>query len=103
MKRIVYTITDENGIHARPAGKIAAAAKNYTSVIRLILPVTDKSADAKKLFAVMGLGACKGDTIHIEAEGEDEDAAILDMQNMLREADCRWPLRRRRRNRTSFQ
>lgn len=86
MKRIVYTITDENGIHARPAGKIAAAAKNFTSDIRLILPVTDKSADAKKLFAVMGLGAKKGDTIHIEAEGEDAEAAINAIQNMLLEA-----------------
>ena len=86
MKRIVYTITDENGIHARPAGKIVAAAKNFTSAIRLILPVTDKSADAKKLFAVMGLGVKKGDTIHIEAEGEDAEAAILAIQNMLREA-----------------
>ena len=86
MKRIVYTITDANGIHARPAGKIVAAAKNCASDIRLILPVTDKSADAKKLFAVMGLGARQGDTIHIEVEGEDEETAARTIQNMLTEA-----------------
>ena len=86
MKRIVYTITDENGIHARPAGKIVAAAKNFTSDIRLIRPVTDKSADAKKLFAVMGLGARKGDTIHIEVEGEDAEEAVSALQNMILEA-----------------
>jgi len=86
MKRIVYTITDENGLHARPAGKIVAAAKNFTSDIHLILPKSEKSADAKKIFAVMGLGIQKGDTIHIEAEGEDEETAALAMQNMLVEA-----------------
>lgn len=86
MKRIVYTITDENGLHARPAGKIVAAAKNFTSDIHLILPMSEKSADAKKIFAVMGLGIQKGDTIHIEAEGEDEETAALAMQNMLVEA-----------------
>lgn len=86
MKRIVYTITDENGIHARPAGKIVSAARNFHSEIRLILPVTDKTADAKKLFSVMGLGAQKGDTIHIEAEGEDADDAVRTLEKMLLEA-----------------
>lgn len=85
MERIVYTITDENGIHARPAGKIVAEAKKYVSDIRLILPIKDKSADAKKLFSVMGLGVRKGDTIQIEAEGEDAAKAAAAMEAMLRE------------------
>ena len=86
MKRIVYTITDDNGIHARPAGRIVAAAKQFRADIRLILPVTDRSADAKKLFAVMGLGARKGDTIHIETDGEDEQEAAGMLENILRES-----------------
>ncbi|MBE6614661.1 MAG: HPr family phosphocarrier protein [Ruminococcaceae bacterium] len=86
MKRIVYTISDENGIHARPAGKIVNTARLFQSEIRLILPVKDTSADAKKLFAVMGLGIRKGDTIHIEAEGADAEEAAAAMQNTLTEA-----------------
>lgn len=86
MQRIAYTITDENGIHARPAGKIVAEAKKYKADLRILLPVTDRSADAKRLFAVMGLGAKKGDTIHIEAEGEDATEALRSMENLLREA-----------------
>lgn len=86
MHRIVYTITDENGIHARPAGKIVAEAKKYKANIRLILPVTDTSADAKKLFSVMGLGVKKGDTIHIEAEGEDAEEALQAIEAMLAES-----------------
>lgn len=86
MHRIVYTITDENGIHARPAGKIVAEAKKYKANIRLLLPVTDKSADAKKLFALMGLGVKKGDTIHIEAEGDDAEEALQAIEAMLAES-----------------
>lgn len=86
MHRIEYTITDENGIHARPAGKIVAEAKKYKANIHLLLPFTDRSADAKKLFAVMGLGAKKGDTIHIEAEGEDAKAALDAIETMLAKA-----------------
>lgn len=86
MHRIVYTITDENGIHARPAGKIVAEAKKYKANIRLLLPVTDKSADVKKLFALMGLGVKKGDTIHIEAEGDDAEEALQAIEAMLAES-----------------
>ena len=86
MKRIVYTITDENGLHARPAGKIVAAARQFRSDVRLVLPAAHKSADAKKLFAVMGLSVKKGDTIHIEAEGDDAEAAAAVLENMLLEA-----------------
>lgn len=86
MHRIVYTITDENGIHARPAGKIVAEAKKYKANIRLHLPIKDRSVDAKKLFALMGLGVKKGDTIHIEAEGEDAEEALQAIEAMLAES-----------------
>lgn len=86
MEKIVYTITDENGIHARPAGRIVNAAKPFASDIRMTLPSSGKSADAKKLFAVMGLGVRKGDTIHIEAEGQDAAAALETLRTVLAEA-----------------
>ena len=86
MHRIVYTITDANGIHARPAGKLVAEAKNYQANIRLILPVKDRSADAKRLFAVMGLGVKQGDTIHVEAEGADAAEALSAIEAMLTES-----------------
>ena len=35
MKSFEYTITDEVGIHARPAGLLVKEAKNYDSVIKV--------------------------------------------------------------------
>ncbi|MBR4959858.1 MAG: HPr family phosphocarrier protein [Clostridia bacterium] len=86
MKIHEYRITDENGIHARPAGRIVQAAKGFVSHITIIMPQSGKSADAKKLFAVMGLGAKKNDLIRVEAEGEDESAAVEAMAAVLQDA-----------------
>ena len=86
MEKIVYTIRDENGIHARPAGKIVQAAKGFSAEITMVLPKSGKRADAKKLFAVMGLGVKAGDTIWLEAEGEDAAEALETLQKVLREA-----------------
>ena len=54
MKSFEYTITDEVGIHARPAGLLAKKVEDYRSVVTITKD--GKSAEAKKLLAVMGLG-----------------------------------------------
>lgn len=89
MKNITYTITDENGIHARPAGIIVQTAKKFTSAISIEMKTDSgegRSADAKKLFAVMGLGAKKGTVLTITAVGEDENEAAAQLENAMRDA-----------------
>lgn len=84
MKKITYTISDKNGIHARPAGLIVQCAKKYNSDITMT--INERSADCKKLFAVMGLGAVCGSIVLISADGEDETGAIDDIENTMRGA-----------------
>ena len=36
MKEFQYTITDPEGIHARPAGELVKAAKAFTSSIKIV-------------------------------------------------------------------
>ncbi|MBE6569637.1 MAG: HPr family phosphocarrier protein [Ruminococcaceae bacterium] len=86
MRSIEYTIHDENGIHARPAGIIVSTAKKYNSVITIQIPESGKSADAKKLFSVMGMGVTGGDTLLITADGEDEAEALLKLETEMRSA-----------------
>ena len=71
MKTFTHTVTDEYGIHARPAGQIVNLAKKTEDTI--IIKKGDKEADAGKLFALMGLGAKMGDTLVFEIEGKTED------------------------------
>ncbi len=74
MKTFDYTVKDELGIHARPAGLLVRSASTFKSSITL--KKGDKEADLKRLFAVMGLSVKKADTVTVIINGEDEDEAL---------------------------
>jgi len=82
MKTFEYTIKDELGIHARPAGLLVKEANTFLSAITLTKG--EKQADAKKIFSIMGLGAKCGDTIVISAEGDDEEVAITALETFMK-------------------
>ncbi len=75
MKTFTYVIQDEEGIHARPAGMLVKEMQKFASSVKFEKGA--KKADGKKLFAVMGLGAKKGEELVITIEGEDEEAACV--------------------------
>ena len=81
MKEFQYTITDPEGIHARPAGELVKAAKAFTSSIKIVKD--GKEGDCKKIFTVMALK--KDNEVTIRIEGEDEDAAFTAMEKFMKE------------------
>lgn len=81
MKKFSYKLTDENGIHARPAGMLVKESEKFESKINV--SKCEKSADGKRLFALMGLSAKKGDTINFEIEGIDEEDAAKTIKSFL--------------------
>lgn len=80
MKNFKYTITDEIGIHARPAGLLVKEAGKFNSKIIINNTKNGKSAEAKKLFGVMGLAVQCGDVIEISVDGDDEETAAREME-----------------------
>lgn len=72
MKQFTYTIKDELGVHARPAGLLVKLAKKYAS--KVTIEKDGKACDMRKLMAVMGLGIKQGETITVTVEGDDETA-----------------------------
>lgn len=82
MKTFEYIITDELGIHARPAGALVKEAKKFES--RITIQKGDKEVEATRLMALMGLGVKCGDKIMIKAEGADEDTAIGQMEVFIK-------------------
>ena len=78
MKTFDYTIKDELGIHARPAGVLVKEAKKYQSA--MTITKDGKSAAATKLMAIMSLGVKCGNTVQVSVEGEDEDTAAEAMK-----------------------
>lgn len=73
MKSFSYTVKDELGLHARPAGMLVKEVKNFQS--KVTLERDGKSVDASRLMAVMGMGVKKDQTVTVTVEGDDEDAA----------------------------
>ena len=57
MKSFTYTVQDELGLHARPAGLLAKLAAGCTSIITI--DNGTKKADAKRLMAIMSMGVKK--------------------------------------------
>ena len=81
MKSIEYTIQDAQGIHARPAGLLIKKLKEFSAVPTLTKD--GKSAEAKKLMALMGLGVKCGDPIEVQITGEDEDKACEELKEFF--------------------
>ena len=83
MKEFSYKITDDVGIHARPAGLLVKASTGFGSEIKL--HSGEKAADAKKIFSVMGLGVKQGDEVRITIEGDDEEKAAEELKKFFEE------------------
>ncbi len=81
MQSFVFTVTDPEGFHARPAGMFVKEAKNYPCTTMVVKD--NKRADARKMFGLMGLGIKGGDTITVECEGEQEAEAAAGLQAFL--------------------
>jgi len=83
MLEMEYTIKDQVGIHARPAGLLVKHASSLSSVITIWHH--GKVADAKRLFSVMALGVKCGDTITLKVEGKNEKQDFESMKNFITE------------------
>ena len=85
MKQFTYTITDPEGVHARPAGLLAKAAKALDSTVTVTKADGSKSAAATKLMAIMGMGIKTGETVTVTVEGGNEEANAAAMEQFFKE------------------
>ena len=79
MRSFVYTVKEENGLHARPAGLLVRLVQTLGDEVRIRRGET--SVGATRLLALMGLGIRRGDEITVEIEGAHEvesEAALLE-------------------------
>ena len=84
MKQFEYTINDPLGIHARPAGMLAKAAKGFADTT-ITVSKNGNAVKASQLMKLMSLGIKQGDVVTVAAEGPSEDAAIAAMQAFFQE------------------
>ena len=84
MKQFTYTITDPLGIHARPAGLLAKAAKTYADTT-VTVTKDDKTVKASQLMKLMSLTVKQGNIVTVTADGPQEDEAIAAMHKFFEE------------------
>ena len=82
MEKRDFTITAETGIHARPATILVQAASKFASDVTL--SYEGKSVNLKSIMGVMSLGIPTQSEITISCNGDDEDAAIAAIEEVLR-------------------
>ncbi|OGV77145.1 MAG: phosphocarrier protein HPr [Methylotenera sp. RIFCSPLOWO2_02_FULL_45_14] len=67
-------IINKLGLHARASTKLTQTASKFSSEIWIAR--NDRRVNAKSIMGVMMLAAAKGAVVTLEANGEDEVAAI---------------------------
>ena len=81
MKQFNYTITDDVGIPARPAGMLAKTAKGFQSEI--LIEKDGKTVTATKLMMLMSMGIKCGVSVTVTVSGEDEEVAADALQDFF--------------------
>ncbi|MFT8364160.1 MAG: phosphocarrier protein HPr [Sporolactobacillus sp.] len=69
-----FVVTDETGIHARPATVLVSEASKFESNVSI--EYNGKKANLKSIMGVMALGIMKGAEFTVSAEGSDADEAV---------------------------
>ena len=81
MARAEVQIINKLGLHARASAKLTQVASSYKC--ELWLTRNGRRVNAKSIMGVMMLAAGKGASITIDAEGEDADAALAALLNLI--------------------
>ncbi|MBB4907524.1 dihydroxyacetone kinase phosphoryl donor subunit DhaM [Actinophytocola algeriensis] len=77
---VVVPLTNEIGLHARPAAMVARAMTQLDA--RVTVRYGDATADGRSVLALMALGARGGDEVHVSATGPQADEALQTFQDL---------------------
>lgn len=80
MKISSIEITNETGLHARAASKLAEMASKYSATIKV---GHSKMVDGKSILALMMLAATQGTILKIEIKGIDEEKAMESILKLI--------------------
>ena len=74
-------IKNKLGLHARAAAKLVHCAAKFKSDIKI--RKGDEEVDGKSILGILLLAAGRGAMITIKADGEDEQAAVADIEKLI--------------------
>lgn len=71
----------ENGLDARPVAMLVQVASKFDS--RIYLLSDGKKVNAKSIMGMMSLGLDNGEEVTVSADGNDEEAAVAEIEKFL--------------------
>jgi phosphotransferase system HPr (HPr) family protein len=71
---VIVTLPDDVDLHARPAADFVRTAMRFSSDVWV--SNGEREVDAKSLLSILALGAKRGTSVRLRAEGEDARAAL---------------------------
>jgi len=75
-------VTNDVGLHARPAATLVKVASKYSSEITL--SYGNKEANCKSILSLMSLRVKQGEFVDIEISGPDESEAIQEISYLFK-------------------
>ncbi len=82
-----FVISNEQGLHARPATTLVSKANQFNADIRLLHE--GETVDLKSIMGVLSLGINRGALVEIIIEGEDEVEAMDAITKHIRELNIK--------------
>ena len=81
MTKKAIQIKLETGLEARPVAMLVQVASQFESTV--YINAGDKKVNAKSIMGMMSLGLASGEEITVSADGQDEEAAIEEIEKFL--------------------
>jgi phosphocarrier protein len=75
------TVKNKQGLHARPAALFVQVANRFDA--RITVKREEEEVNGKSIMGILMLGAERGSEILIEAEGEDAELAIIELEKLV--------------------
>ncbi len=81
MEKITLTLSNKDGLHARPAAVFVQEANKFDSEIEI--EFQGMKVNGKSIIGIMSLGAFYGENITIVARGRDEEVAVEALEELI--------------------
>jgi phosphocarrier protein HPr len=79
----IYTITEETGLHARPATILVNTVNKFASDVSA--EYENKTVNLKSVMGVLSLGVKKGAQLKVVATGSDEEELLSSLTEAMKE------------------
>ncbi len=81
---VIVTITNELGLHAKPAMAFGAKAAAFDCEITVTRIDNDETIDGRSLLGMLSLALTAGTEIRIDARGADAEQAVEALARLVR-------------------